>query len=149
MSTQQTKPCTLLSSLDSVRTGSGQPARWCLHKRQTSPQPYPPQNRGNGPSRCSALCHLPSAACVSRLRLQNPLPVPGDRLHQARSHRRQQAQGEIQTADHVWKTWWWRKRHLNKCSVCFSIFQKWDGEIYDFKSLMAYVATRALQCEKM
>lgn len=84
----------MLSSFHTAGTGSGQPARRGLHQRQTSPEPHPTQNRGDGPSRHPAVRHLSPAAGVPRLRVQNPLQVPGNGLHQARGHWRQQAKGE-------------------------------------------------------
>lgn len=84
----------VLRSVHSSGTGPGQPARRGLHQRPASAQPHPTQDRGDGPPRDPALRHLATAARVPRLRVQDPVPLPGDRLHQARGHRRQQAQGE-------------------------------------------------------
>lgn len=107
-------PC-VARSVHPPGTGSGQPAGRGLHQRPAAAQPHPTQDSGDGPSRDPALRHLPTAARVSRLRLQNPLPLPGDRLHPARGHRRQQAQGAktriiilIQIILHSYCCYWYR-----------------------------------------
>lgn len=74
--------------------GPGQPAGRSLHQRPPAAQSRAAQDRGDGASRCAALCHFPPAKGLARLRLQDPLPLPGDRIHPAGSHRGQQAQGE-------------------------------------------------------
>lgn len=83
-----------LSSVDSAWPRPGQSAGWGLHQRATPAKPHPPQDCRDGPPRHPALCHLPPAACLPRLRLQDSLPLPGDRVHPAWGHRRQQAQSE-------------------------------------------------------
>ncbi len=80
-------------SLHAVRTGPREPARWSLHKRTPSAQSHPPQDSRDGPSRDTTVRHLPTAARVARMRVQNIMQVPGDRFHSARRHRWQQTQG--------------------------------------------------------
>lgn len=91
-----TPPASLpsFSSLYPSRPGQSQSARRSVYQWQAFTQPYPAQDSGDGPPWHKALCHLPPAASVPRLRLQNSLQVPGDGLHPAGGHRRQQAQGE-------------------------------------------------------
>lgn len=82
------------TSVHATGPGPGQPAGRGLHQRPPAAQSRAAQDRGDGPPRRAALRHLPPAQGVARLRLQDPLPLPGDRIHPARSHRGQQAQGE-------------------------------------------------------
>ena len=84
----------LLCSFHPAGPGQGEPARGGVHQRPAAAQPHPSQDRGDGSPRDPALRDLPAAAGLPRLRLQNPLQVPGDGLDPARGHRRQQAQGE-------------------------------------------------------
>lgn len=74
------------------RPGPHEPARRRVHQRAAVAQPYPSEDRGNGRGRRPPLRHIPSAPGVSRLRVQDPQPVPGDRQHPAGRDRRQQAQ---------------------------------------------------------
>ena len=83
----------LSSSLHPAGPGARQPAGRGVHQRPTPAPPHPPADRGDGPPRRPALRHLPPAARVSRLRVQNPVPVPRDGVHPARGHRRKQGQG--------------------------------------------------------
>ena len=85
-------PCAL--SVHPPRPGPGQPARRCIYQRQAATQPHPSQDRGDGPPRHPALCHLPPAARLPWLRVQDSLPLPGDRVHPAWRHWRQQTQSE-------------------------------------------------------
>ena len=85
---------TSVPSVHSPRPGPGQPAWRCFYQRQATTQPHPPQDRGDGPPWHPALRHLSPAAGLPRLRLQDPLPLPGDRVHPAWGYRRQQAQSE-------------------------------------------------------
>lgn len=84
-------PC--YRSLHAVRSGPREPARWSLHKRTPSAQSHPPQDSRDGPSRDTTVRHLPTAARVARMRVQNFMQVPGDRIHSARRYRWQQTQG--------------------------------------------------------
>lgn len=81
-------------SVHSSGPGTGQPARRGLHQRPSAAQPHPSQDSRDGPPRDPSVRHLPAAARLPRLRLQDPVPLPGDRLHPARSDRREQAQGK-------------------------------------------------------
>lgn len=81
-------------SVHSSGPGTGQPARRGLHQRPSAAQPHPTQDSRDGPPRDPSVRHLPAAARLPRLRLQDPVPLPGDRLHTARSDRREQAQGK-------------------------------------------------------
>lgn len=74
--------------------GQSEPAWWGLHQREAAAEPHPTQDSGDGPPRHPALRDLATTASFSRLRLQDPVPVPGDRLDPSRGHRGQQAQGE-------------------------------------------------------
>lgn len=78
-----------------------EPARRSFHKRQAPAQPHPTQDRGDGPPRHQAVRHLPAAPGLPRLRVQNPVPVPGDGLHQTRGHRWQQTQGRLRTRQQI------------------------------------------------
>lgn len=83
----------LTYSIYSAGPRPGEPTRGSFHQWQTSAQPHPTQDRRDGPPRHQAVRHLQTAAGLTRLRVQNPVPVPGDGLHQTRRHRRQQTQG--------------------------------------------------------
>lgn len=94
-------PCTSVSlpspplcSVHSTWPRPGQSAWWGLHQWATAAQPHPPQDSGDGPPRHPTLCHLPPAARLPWLCLQDPVPLPGDRFYPAWGHRRQQAQSE-------------------------------------------------------
>lgn len=80
-------------SLHAVRSGPREPARWSLHKRTPSAQSHPAQDSGDGPSRDTTVRHLPTAARVARMRVQNFMQVPGDGIHSARCYWWQQTQG--------------------------------------------------------
>lgn len=81
-------------SLNASGSRSSEPARWSFHQRKATAESYPTQNSGNGPSRHPTLCDLQTTAGLTRLRVQNPLSVPGDRLHSSGSNRWKQTQGE-------------------------------------------------------
>lgn len=91
------------NSFDSAGSRPREPARGSLHQRQTSTQPHPSQDRGDGSPRHQAVRHLPAAPRLPRLRVQNPLPVPGDGIHPTRSHRRQQTQGSLRLRAGCWR----------------------------------------------
>lgn len=95
------------NSFYSVGSRPSEPAWGSFHKRQTSTQPHPSQNCGDGSPRHQAVCHLPAAPGLPRLRIQNPLPVPGDGIYKTRSHRRQQTQGSLPHKLHT-HCWWIR-----------------------------------------
>lgn len=80
-------------SLNAVRSGPSEPARWSLYKRTPSAKSHPPQDSRDGPSRDTAVRHLPTAAGVARMRVQNSMQVPGNRIHSARCYWWQQTQG--------------------------------------------------------
>lgn len=84
----------LRRSVHTSGPGPREPARRSLHQREAAAEPHPTQDRGDGPPWHPALRHLATAAGFSRLRLQDSVPVPGDRLDPSRGHRREQAQGE-------------------------------------------------------
>jgi hypothetical protein len=69
----------------------GQPARRRLRQRPPPAQLRPPPDRRAVPSGHPPLRHLPAAARLPRLRVQDPGQVPRDRLHPPRRHRRLQA----------------------------------------------------------
>ncbi len=74
------------------RARQGQPARRRVHQRPTPPKPHSTKDRRDGLSGRATVRHLTSATGVARVRVQDPQPVPGDRVHPPRRHRRLQAQ---------------------------------------------------------
>ncbi len=80
-------PCMFLHSLDASGSRASEPARWSFHQRKTTAKSYSTQNSGNGPSRHPTLCDLQTAAGLTRLRVQDPLSLPGDRFHSSGSDR--------------------------------------------------------------
>lgn len=75
------------SSVHPAGPGSSEPARRRVHQREAFTEPHPTQDRGDGAPRHPAVRHLSTAAGFPRLRLQNPLPIPGDGFDPARCHR--------------------------------------------------------------
>lgn len=72
------------------RTGSREPAGRCVHQRPSITEPYSFEDRRDGSGRYQAVRHIEAAEGVSRMRIQNPEPVSGNRIDQTRSDRRQQ-----------------------------------------------------------
>lgn len=76
------------------RTGGREPAGRSVCKRASSARLRAQAHCGTGADGRAPLRHLQTAARLPRVRLQDPDPLLRDRVHQARLHRGQQAQGE-------------------------------------------------------
>ena len=82
-----------------IRSGACQSAGRSVHQRTATSESHPAENCGTGGGRSAALRHLAAVARITRLRIENPQPLPGDRKHPRRSAGRHQTQAEHQPGD--------------------------------------------------
>lgn len=70
------------------RTGSREPTGRCVHQRPSITEPYPFEDRRDGSGRRQAVRHIETAQGLTRLRLEDPESISGNRIDQTRRDRR-------------------------------------------------------------
>lgn len=60
------------------RPGPGEPVGWRVHQRPAVAEPHTVEDRRDGRGRRATVRHIQTVTRVTRMRVKNPEPLPGD-----------------------------------------------------------------------